>query len=382
MAVWPRLAPSVDERSPTVGDTHTAVLGRGFIPDDDSSGSMAGDIGPAFFQQMVETVGVGVAIYGADGRYRYVNDAYAEMLGTDPETLVGRALWDVNPGLKRERFEDYWSSFEDGETRTAEAEHEFAGTRVPVATVTTRRVIEGESYHFGTIRDISERKARERELERQNERLDSFAGIVSHDLRNPLSVAKAYLGNVREDVDHAELDMIESAIDRMDILIGDLLNLARKGVTVEDPDTVSLRGVATAAWRSVDTGDATLEMGDDRLALASESRLQQLFENLFRNSVEHGSSDGRLTVTVGALDGEEGEADGAVGFAVADDGDGIPEDLRDRVFTAGETTHEDGTGFGLAIVKSISEAHGWTVDLTASADGGARFEFRGVEFVD
>ena len=176
--------------------------------------------------------------------------------------------------------------------------------------------------------------------------------------------------------------MIESSLDRMEILIGDLLNLARKGVTVEDPDTVSLRGVATAAWRSVDTGDATLDVQEDRLTLASESRLQQLFENLFRNSVEHGSTDGRLTVTVGVIDGEDVGADRAVGFAVADDGDGIPEDLRDRVFTAGETTHEDGTGFGLAIVKSISEAHGWTVDLTSSADGGARFELTGVEFVD
>jgi PAS domain S-box-containing protein len=327
---------------------------------------------------MVETVGVGVAIYGADGRYRYVNDAYAEMLGTAPETLVGRALWEVNPGLERERFEDYWTSFEDGETRTAEAEHEFEGTRVPVATVTTRRVIEGESYHFGTIRDISERKARERELERQNERLDSFAGIVSHDLRNPLSVAKAYLGNVREDVDHAELDMIESALDRMEILVADLLTLARKGVAVEDPEPVSLRGVATAAWRSVDTGEAAFEATPDRLLLASESRLQQLLENLYRNAVEHGTTDGPRTVTVGTL---EGDGD-ATGFYVADDGPGIPPEERDAVFAAGETTHEDGTGFGLAIVKGIAEAHGWTVELTESAAGGARFEFTGVAFED
>jgi signal transduction histidine kinase len=159
----------------------------------------------------------------------------------------------------------------------------------------------------------------------------------------------------------------------MDILIGDLLNLARKGVAVEDPDTVSLRGVATAAWRSVDTAEATFEMGDDRLLLASDSRLQQLFENLFRNAVEHGSVDDGLTVTVGSLDGD-------AGFYVADDGDGIPTEVRDRVFTAGETTHENGTGFGLAIVESIAEAHDWTVELTESAAGGARFEFTGVEF--
>ena len=332
---------------------------------------MTGDIGPAFFEEMVETVGVGVAIYGADGAYRYVNEAYAELLGTDRETLVGRGLWEVNPGLERERFEDYWDSFEEGETRTAETEHEFEATRVPVATVTTRRAIDGTPYHFGTIRDISERRARERELERQNERLDSFAGIVSHDLRNPLGVAKSYLDVAREDVDSDELDMVASALERMEILVGDLLTLARKGVTVDDPEVVSLRGVATAAWRNVDTGPLGFEVTEDRLLLASESRLQQLFENLFRNTVEH--AGGEVAVTVAPTES---------GFYVADDGPGVPPEQREAVFDAGVTTHDDGTGFGLAIVESIAEAHGWTVDLVESADGGARFEFSGVEFRD
>ncbi|MFC7229442.1 PAS domain-containing sensor histidine kinase [Salinirubellus salinus] len=338
---------------------------------------MAGESGSAFSEEMVEAVGVGVAIYGGDGRYRYVNDAYADLLGTDREALVGRALWDVNPSLERERFADYWASFADGETRTAETEHEFAGTCVPVTTVTTRRSIDGTPYHFGTIRDITERRARERELERQNERLDSFAGIVSHDLRNPLGVAKAYLDIAREERESAELDMVGSALDRMEILVGDLLTLARKGVAVEDPEPVSLRGVATAAWRSVDTGEAAFEATTDRLLLASESRLQQLLENLYRNAVEHGSADGSLTVRVGPL---EAGADAGAGFYVADDGPGIPAEDRDAVFAAGETTHEDGTGFGLAIVKGIAEAHGWTVELTESAAGGARFEFTGVAF--
>jgi PAS domain S-box-containing protein len=337
-------------------------------------------MGPAFLKEMVETVGVGVGIYGADGTYRYVNEAYADVLGTDRETLAGRALWEVNPGLERERFEDYWDSFGEGETRTAETEHEFEGTRVPVATVTTRRVIDGTPHNFGTIRDISERRARERELERQNERLDSFAGIVSHDLRNPLNVAKSYLQVAREDVDSDELEMVGSALDRMEILVRDLLTLARNGVTVDDPDVVSLRGVATAAWRSVDTGPLGFELEDDRLLLASESRLQQLFENLFRNAVEHTDPETRpdaesdpVTVRVAPTDD---------GFYVADDGPGIPADDRDIVFDAGVTTHDDGTGFGLAIVESIAEAHGWTVTIAASADGGARFEFSGVEFRD
>jgi len=85
------------------------------------------------------------------------------------------------------------------------------------------------------------------------------------------------------------------------------------------------------------------------------------------DSVEHAVPD--PTVDVGPLD------DGG-GFYVADDGPGIDPSDHDRIFEVGYTDHEDGTGFGLAIVKRIAEAHGWSVDVTAGADGGARFEFR------
>ncbi|TKX76264.1 sensor histidine kinase, partial [Halorubrum sp. SD626R] len=72
---------------------------------------------------------------------------------------------------------------------------------------------------------------------------------------------------------------------------------------------------------------------------------------------------------VGRLDG---------GFYVADDGDGIDPADRDSVFEPGHTTAEGGTGFGLAIVDRIAQAHGWEVTLTESRTGGARFEFDGV----
>jgi signal transduction histidine kinase len=98
--------------------------------------------------------------------------------------------------------------------------------------------------------------------------------------------------------------------------------------------------------------------------------LQQLFENLFRNALEHGETV--ETVAVGAL------GDGP-GFYVADDGVGIPESERDEVFESGYTTNEDGTGFGLAIVTDIADAHGWDVTVTESESGGARFEVRGVD---
>jgi len=338
---------------------------------DEDSGPGAA-LGPEFFETMVEDVGVGVAIYGDDGRYRYVNQAYADLFGVGRERLVGAALWEVVVGFERDRFGGYWEGFADGETRTAEAEHRVDGTTVPVATVTTRRRVDGSPYHFGTIRDISERRAREEELRRQNERLDSFAGVVAHDLRNPLDVAFSYLEMLRQDLDREEVELIDSALRRMDTLITDLLSLAREGSAVDEIEPVALWTVASAAWGAVDAPEADLEV--DGVALhADPARLQQLLENLFRNAVEHGGPE--VTVRVGPL--EDGAAD-APGFYVADDGPGVPAGERDEVFEPGHTTDDDGTGFGLAIVAEIAEAHGWTVRVTDSESGGARFEIGGV----
>ena len=80
-----------------------------------------------------------------------------------------------------------------------------------------------------------------------------------------------------------------------------------------------------------------------------------------------------VTVTIGTFEN---------GFYVADDGPGIPPEEREAVFESGYSTGGSGTGLGLSIVEQVAREHGWTVDLGESADGGARFEFTGVEFVD
>lgn len=328
------------------------------------------DLETQLLVEMVESVGVGVAIYGDDGRYRYVNDAYADMLGTDRESLTGMALWEIVPGFERDRFEGYWSSFNEQETRVTETEHVVDGTAVPVSTLTTRRRIAGEPYNFGTIRDITDRKRRERELKEKNERLEAFAGIVSHDLRNPLSVAKGYLELLKSDVESDEIELIESALDRMDILIEDLLTLAREGRSVSGSETVPLSDVAADAWRQIEAGDATLENDSEATVLADRNRLQQLLENLFRNSIDH--TDRPVTIRIGALDER-------TGFYIADDGPGIPASKRQQVFEPTYSTAEEGTGFGLAIVNEIASAHGWSVTVTDADDGGARFEFIGTD---
>ncbi len=230
-------------------------------------------------------------------------------------------------------------------------------------------------------------RRRERELATQNEHLEQFASVVSHDLRNPLNVAEGYLSMEREENDSERLERVADALDRMDELIEDILTLARTGRTVSEFEPVDLDAVVAEAWESTDTGEATLDTVDTLGTVPGDaSRVRELFENLFRNAVEHGSPEGtgekvdpwsaqevpvsapNLTVTVGELDD-------STGFYVADDGPGIPEDEREAAFETGYTTSEDGTGFGLNIVRNIADAHGWSVRIADAEGGGARFEF-------
>lgn len=222
----------------------------------------------------------------------------------------------------------------------------------------------------GLATDVTPLKRRERDLERQNERLDAFASVVSHDLKNPLNVAMGRLELARETREGDHIAAVDRALQRMESLIDDLLTLARQGDRATDTQPLALAAVVNDCWRTVETADATLAVETDRSVLADRGRIQQLFENLLRNAVEHGGAD--VAVTVGNVEG---------GFYVADDGPGIPPDERERVFEAGYSTRTDGTGFGLNIVSDIAEAHGWSVRVTEGEAAGARFEFTDVESV-
>ncbi len=210
--------------------------------------------------------------------------------------------------------------------------------------------------------ELTRQRTSER-LRRQNERLEEFVSVVSHDLRNPLETLSGHLEYAEETGDAEHFEWCYRAVDRMESLIDDLLTLARAGDTVGDTEPVALDALVEECWAIVD-GDAELVVETDRTVHADRSRLRQLLENLLGNAVQHAGPG--VTVTVG--DTEDG-------FYVADDGPGIPETDREQVFEAGYSTETDGTGFGLQIVEQVAEAHGWSVRLVESETGGARFEF-------
>jgi signal transduction histidine kinase len=216
---------------------------------------------------------------------------------------------------------------------------------------------------------------REHALQVKNDRLEEFVGIVSHDLRNPLTVADGNLQLARADNDSSELANVADAIDRMDSLIDELLTLAEQGYVVEERTTLDLADVAERAWSSVHTPEATLQVDGSVAIFGDEQRLLQVFENLFRNAVEHAGPE--VTIRVGPLETlhtstRVSAADTTDGFYVTDDGPGIPEADESAVFESGHST--SGTGLGLSIVKRIVEAHGWAISAGEAIQTGARFE--------
>ncbi|MFP9191892.1 sensor histidine kinase [Natronosalvus vescus] len=319
-----------------------------------------------------------------DGEHRIetVNTSFVRVFGLDVEAVVGEPIAAAletqdghTPGHRGETAGDV-SGDEDVEivVETATGPRPFLLRTVPIATDADQE----RGYRIYT--DLTALKVREQELERQNERLDQFASIVSHDLRNPLAVANGYLELVRDELgdDHDAVTEIQQAHGRMEELIDDVLTVARETNQIDTLEPVHLHSIATRAWEHVETRYAQLELDDAEGWIdADPNRLLQLFENVFRNAVEHAASDDESDegVIVRVTTDEDG-------FGIEDNGSGIPSERREDIFASGYTSETANTGLGLAIVKRIVEEHEWSVNVSDGTMGGARFAITGVRYRD
>lgn len=338
------------------------------------------DLMPIARDRVLDNVNDGVFVIDRDDRLIDINPEGRRMLatvGVGTDSLIGRQFPSLFEATElRERYETVADNREETTLEISIGGSDFQIAVTPID--------DGRDRHVGWLliaHDVTERNRREEKLERQNGRLEQFANLVSHDLRNPLNVANGYLELAREtDADDEYLAEIEASHDRMEAIIEDVLTMARNGADVTDPEPVVFETLAENAWNGVETGSASVVIDGDVSILADPDRTRRLLENLFRNSIDHGTDgpagDG-LEIRVGTIDAD---ATGATdGFYVEDDGIGIPACRRDRVFEGGYTTDEAGTGFGLSIVDQIATAHGWISEVSESERGGARFEFHGVE---
>jgi len=301
-----------------------------------------------------------VVVVTPDGTVSDINEAARTVLAVDIG-MTTAALREANPAL---------DAVLDGTAATVELSVD--GSR-RVFEYTEKPVSQG----YGTegcvlfFRDVTAQTTTAEKLAEKTDRLEAFATRVSHDLRGPITNALSLTKLARREMDEpTELAEIAETLTHAETLIDDILAMARSGQEPEC-EPIAVATLATQAWSTVSTPDASLVVETEQTISADSGQLLRLLENLFRNAVEHGGDD--VTVRLGST---------ADGFYVADDGVGIPVEHRDAVFEERTTFDDGGTGYGLAIVSDIADAHGWSVSVTDSESGGARFDISGVTLVD
>lgn len=208
------------------------------------------------------------------------------------------------------------------------------------------------------------------QLQDKATRLEKLTTTMSHDLRNRLQAINTRIQLAQRTDDPEHLTKAADAVDRAEELLDDSVTIARSEQQQHNPEAISVELIATEAWETVSASESSLVIKTDNHVHADRRQLRQLFENMFDNAIKH--NDEAVTVRVGETDN---------GLFIEDDGTGLPVETRNRIFDAGYSEHDEGTGLGLQIINRIAETHSWTVSPTESADGGARFEITGIEFV-
>jgi PAS domain S-box-containing protein len=354
-----------------------------------------GTVGPT--GRLVETLtSHAVFVLDGDGTIETWPAPAADLYGYDAAAMLGEhagGLLAHDHGS--DTADDIAAVLESARTGavTHEEWHERADGSVFWGTLTLSPLDDRDGF-AAVCQDTTTQKEYQQMLERQNDRLKEFTDILVHDLRNPLNAIDLYLTRYREEGKDRHLDAVDETVDRMSRLVDDLLRVARQGDVVASPEPTDIGAVVDTAWDGTGRPRDRLRYDAVRSVSADPDRLCELFENLLRNAVIHGdpSDDVTDTVDVDESDDVSGTgADGrsvtvqvgplADGFYVEDDGPGVPEAVGAEIFDHGVTTAPGGSGYGLSVVRTIVNAHGWDIELADSA-GGARFEITNVELLD
>ena len=312
-----------------------------------------------------------VMIVDPMGKVDYISPAVERVLGFSPTELEGDdSFGHIHPDDLEGAVGTLSEVIElPGEERTVEFRSRHANGSWRWLEVRGRSLLNDPIINgiMVNVRDITDRKEREHALELQKQQLQDLTRFMSHDVQNQLTIISGRLGLIRAEYEGDDLDSAAAAVQRVSEMIDRWLEFAQAVQLPDETVSVSLESAAKRSWRNVSQADATLEVESTATIEANEERFRALLENLFINAIEHGGQ--AVTIRVGQL------SDGS-GFYVEDDGSGIPASERDQVLDSGYSTDSNRSGLGLTIVKQIVESHGWTIAVTESSTGGARFAIR------
>jgi PAS domain S-box-containing protein len=308
-----------------------------------------------------------------DGEYLIANQGFRDLFGMSDEEVEGKTDADILPPKQAEKLQkNDRLVIERGEPLETEEEivtngeeRTFVSSKVPVYDIGSQSDPDEPVAVFGVASDLTDQKRREQELERQNERFDELATVISHDLQTPLETARARIELADQTGDTDHLDSALGALDRVDELREDVVEILRSREIVGETERIDVGSIAESVWATVNTPpEASLRVVESPRVVADRDAVSRLLENLLSNSVEHGGDD--VSIQIDRFED---------GFYIEDDGQGIAPENRERVFEPGFTSKAGGNGMGMASVRQIVEAHGWQIEVDDSEElGGVRFE--------
>jgi PAS domain S-box-containing protein len=330
--------------------------------------------------QAVKSTGESISITDLEGRFTFVNPAFATTCGYTEAELIGQPVALINsplnpPGLQAEvreatRRDRAWS----GELYNRRKD----GTDFPIA-LTTAQVKDSEGRVIalmGVSSDITERRQL-RESVRRSETMSALGAVVAgvaHEVRNPLfgisATVDAFEARFGADPAHQRYTQtLRQSVGRLTKLMQDLLEYGRPPrLDVANVEIARVIERAVAACEALATnGGVTIRQDvPDRLPRVplDPSRIQQVFQNLIENAIQHSPQGGTVMVVAAA-------GNGGLEVTVADQGSGFRGEDLPHLFEPFFTRRRGGTGLGLSIVQRIIEQHGGEVAARNGPQGGA-----------
>lgn len=303
--------------------------------------------------------------------------------------IEGKTVYETIRLSELERVETVYRKILEGES--SETEQTFFGRSLKVYHIPIRNDDGDIVYGMVMILDITDLKDTQRELEkraaelqRSNDELERFAYVASHDLQSPLRTIASYLQllelRYKDKLEGEASEFIQYSVNgakRMQTVIHELLNYSRISSVKKPFIKTDLNDLARDVMKglnsSVQTSGAEVHIGDLPSLTAEPNQLYQLFQNLIDNAMKF-VKDKKPIVTVTAAESED-----AWEFSVADNGIGIKEEFREKIFQMFQrlhsTTEYPGTGVGLAICKKIVELHGGKMWIESEYGNGTTFYF-------
>nr|WP_278156976.1 PAS domain S-box protein [Methanogenium sp. S4BF] len=309
----------------------------------------------------------GILWADTEGRFFSVNQSAVDMFGYPKEELLTMHISDFAPDYPYERFKEFWEIAKKKGSLTFEATVvKKDGSSVTIELNIVFLNFGGQDYECGFARDVTERKNAENALKTLNKKLHLLSSITRHDIGNQICVLLGYGEMLEEEIDNEIAEEYLREIVRATELIERQVAFTREyqELGVHSPTWQSVEDLVRLAASNVSAIGAKVRIETGPLEIIADDMLEKVFYNLIQNAVRHGGNVTDIHVSFH-------ETDGNGVLTVEDNGIGIADDMKEKIFERGVGLN---TGFGLFLTREILDITGISISETGTEGKGARFE--------